>query len=46
MKLIYLYHSGFALLGDDFTLIFDYWKDSESDGDGICLLYTSDAADE
>lgn len=35
MKLIYLYHSGFALLGDDFTLIFDYWKDSESDGDGI-----------
>lgn len=28
MKLIYVYHSCFALLGDGFTIIIDYYKDS------------------
>ena len=28
MKLIYLYHSGFALLGEGYTIIFDYFEDS------------------
>ena len=27
MKLIYIYHSGFAIVGDDITIILDYWKD-------------------
>lgn len=29
MELIYIYHSGFALLGDGFTVIMDYYRDSE-----------------
>ncbi len=32
MELIYIYHSGFALLGDGFTVIMDYYRDS-ADGD-------------
>lgn len=28
MELTYLYHSGFALEGEGFTLIADYWRDS------------------
>lgn len=28
MELIYIYHSGFALLGDGFTVIMDYYRDS------------------
>ena len=50
MELTYIYHSGFALSGDGFTVIMDYYRDSE-DGqaqadlnrlmDGTCLLYTS-----
>lgn len=28
MELIYIYHSGFALLGDGFTVIIDYYRDS------------------
>lgn len=35
MELIYLYHSGFALLGDGFTVVFDYFEDSESAAEGI-----------
>ena len=35
MKLIYLYHSGFALLGESYTLIFDYFEDSVSADKGI-----------
>lgn len=35
MKLIYLYHSGFALLGEGYTLIFDYFEDSVSADKGI-----------
>lgn len=35
MKLIYLYHSGFALLAEDFTVIIDYFQDSQSLTEGI-----------
>ena len=35
MELIYLYHSGFALLGDGFTVIWDYFEDSISSRSGI-----------
>lgn len=28
MELVYIYHSGFALLGDGFTVIMDYYRDS------------------
>ena len=43
MELTYIYHSGFALSGDGFTVIMDYYRDSE-DGQAqadFCLLYTS-----
>ena len=29
MELTYIYHSGFALSGDGFTVIMDYYRDSE-----------------
>lgn len=29
MELIYIFHSGFALLGDGYTLIMDYFRDTE-----------------
>lgn len=29
MELIYLFHSGFALVGDGFTLVFDYYRDTK-----------------
>ena len=35
MKLIYLYHSGFALLAEHFTVIIDYFQDSQSLTEGI-----------
>lgn len=35
MELIYLYHSGFALLGEGYTLVVDYFEDSESATNGI-----------
>lgn len=35
MKLVYLYHSGFALLGDGYTLVFDYFEDSQPAGKGV-----------
>lgn len=35
MELVYLYHSGFALLGEAFTLIFDYYEDSEAADSGV-----------
>lgn len=36
MKLTYIYHSGYAIEGDDFTIIIDYYKDSsEKPGEGI-----------
>lgn len=28
MELVYIYHSGFALLGEEFTVIIDYYRDS------------------
>ncbi len=28
MKLVYIYHSGFALEGEGFTVIIDYYRDS------------------
>ena len=28
MELVYIYHSGFALLGEGFTVIIDYYRDS------------------
>lgn len=33
-ELIYLYHSGYALLFNDFTIIIDYFEDSESKTEG------------
>ncbi len=35
MELVYLYHSGFALLGEAFTLLFDYYEDSETADSGV-----------
>lgn len=35
MELIYLYHSGFALLGEGFTVIMDYFEDSVSAPSGV-----------
>lgn len=35
MKLVYLYHSGFALLGEDYTVVIDYWEDSVSLSEGV-----------
>lgn len=35
MELIYLYHSGFALLGEGFTVIMDYFEDSVSATSGV-----------
>lgn len=35
MELIYLYHSGFALLGDGFTIVFDYFEDSDRGAEGV-----------
>ena len=29
MELVYIYHSGFALLGDGYTVIMDYYRDTE-----------------
>lgn len=31
MRLVYVYHSGFALEGDGFSLLFDYFKDTDPD---------------
>lgn len=38
MELIYIYHSGFALLGEGFTVIMDYYRDTE-DGHAQAALY-------
>lgn len=35
MELVYLYHSGFALLGEAFTIIFDYYEDSKTAVSGV-----------
>ena len=35
MELIYLYHSGFALLGEGCTVVFDYYEDSLSADKGV-----------
>ena len=36
MKLTYIFHSGYAIEGDDFTIIIDYYKDSSDiSGEGI-----------
>ena len=35
IDLIYIYHSGYAILGEGLTIIIDYYKDSVSDTDGI-----------
>lgn len=36
MKLTYIYHSGFAIEGDGFTIIIDYYKDSaDKESEGI-----------
>lgn len=35
MKLVYLYHSGFALLGEGYIIVFDYFEDSRSTDKGI-----------
>lgn len=31
MKLTYIYHSGFAIEGNDFTILIDYYKDTHPD---------------
>lgn len=35
MKIVYLNHSGFAVLGEEITLVFDFYKDTVSDKVGI-----------
>lgn len=35
MKIIYLHHSGFAILANGFTIIIDFYEDSESESQGI-----------
>lgn len=35
MELVYLYHSGFALLGEGFTIVFDFFEDSLSENEGV-----------
>lgn len=36
MKLTYIFHSGYAIEGDNFTIIIDYYKDSSDiPGEGI-----------
>lgn len=35
MELVYLYHSGFAILSHRLTLIFDFYEDSESETRGV-----------
>lgn len=35
MRLTYIYHSGFAIEEDDFSIIIDYYKDSDEDDKGI-----------
>lgn len=35
MELVYLYHSGFALLGDGYTIVMDYFEDSVSSSEGV-----------
>lgn len=35
MKLIYIFHSGFVLESDNFSIIIDYYKDSNGENDGI-----------
>ena len=34
MELTYLYHSGFALAGEGFTVVFDYFEDTVSGTEG------------
>ena len=31
MRLVYIYHSGFALEADGFSILIDYFKDSDPD---------------
>ena len=35
MRLTYIYHSGFAIEGENFTIIIDYYRDSDGENDGI-----------
>lgn len=35
MRLVYLYHSGFVLLGEDYTVVMDYEEDSVSLSEGV-----------
>ena len=35
MEIIYLHHSGFAILANQFTIIIDFFEDSESESCGI-----------
>ena len=40
MRLVYIYHSGFAIEADGFAIIIDYYKDSSSDyGKGVLHDY-------
>ena len=35
MKLLYIYHSGFLLEGEDFILVIDYYRDSGEVNQGV-----------
>lgn len=35
MRLTYIYHSGFAIEGENFTIIIDYYRDSDGENDGL-----------
>lgn len=35
MEIIYLHHSGFAVLAKNFTIVIDFYEDSESESSGI-----------
>ena len=40
MRLVYIYHSGFALEADGFSILIDYFKDSDPDpAKGLSLIH-------
>lgn len=38
MRLVYIYHSGFAIEGNGFSILFDYYRDARL-ADGSCYVY-------
>ena len=35
MEIVYLHHSGFAIIANDVTIVIDYFEDSISESQGI-----------